>query len=113
MNVVASNRFYGDQRREVRRRVHYPAFVERGDGRPPLDCTILDISALGARLSVSANAKIPDRFTLLLSKIASGCRHCRVVWRSKLLIGVEFVAAPDAVVEPIPAEVLNTAELDC
>jgi PilZ domain-containing protein len=51
---------------------------------PPIACSISDISESGARLA------LPETFMLLLTANGGARRHCRVVWREGLMIGVEF-----------------------
>jgi hypothetical protein len=94
--------------------VHYPASINRGDGTL-LDCMIWDISAIGAKLTVATQDQIPDQFMLLLSKNGSGCRWCRVIWRSRLEIGVQFAAGPQArtTSTPTSGSTPDTIPLDC
>ncbi|MEJ0076931.1 MAG: PilZ domain-containing protein [Alphaproteobacteria bacterium] len=57
-------------------------------------CTMLDVSAGGARLKLNGDLTVPDQFTLLLSKIDGRLkRQCVVAWRKEKQIGVRFVAA--------------------
>jgi PilZ domain-containing protein len=50
-----------------------------------------DISQTGAQISLARNGDVPDVFTLYLSESGGAQRQCRVVWRSSLAIGVEFI----------------------
>jgi PilZ domain len=80
---------FADRFRELRRsprfEVHYPAHLMTGDTSPPIRCTISDISADGARLSLPTGVWLPEEMTLLFR------RRCRVVRRMDGQIGVEFV----------------------
>jgi hypothetical protein len=78
-------------RRKARRQFNYNARILTGGSRP-LPCLIADISASGARLLLDGEEDIPDRFVLLLTPAGGARRHCRVVWRRELTIGVEFLA---------------------
>jgi hypothetical protein len=61
-------------------------------------CTMLDVSAGGARLKLNGDLTIPDQFTLFLSKIDRRLkRDCVVAWRKDKQVGVRFVTASDAV----------------
>jgi len=60
----------------------------------PIACSLADVSALGARLSVDRPAMLPDEFMLVLRKDLR--RWCRIKWRSETEVGVEFIAMPDA-----------------
>src|ERR1700712_4122618 len=75
-----------DDRRKAPRRVYIVtrmkvAGVERA-------CTILDISASGARVAVQAPKDLPDH---VLIRVRGLMRECRVIWRSDCEIGVEFL----------------------
>ena len=57
-------------------------------------CTMLDVSAGGARLKLGADLAVPDHFTLLLSKIDGRLkRRCVVAWRKDKQVGIRFVIA--------------------
>ena len=58
-------------------------------GYKAIDCKVRNISAKGARLEVESTLGIPDTFRLEIVSTHS-LRQCRVVWRKKTLIGVEF-----------------------
>lgn len=57
--------------------------------REPFTCRVSDLSETGARLSLHDSAALPDFFTLRLAAPERE-RECRVVWRSRNLIGVKF-----------------------
>jgi hypothetical protein len=66
--------------------------LDMGDGSASMACEILDISEGGARLRplMCAPNMLPDRFVLLLSTCGKVRRDCRVAWRSKVDLGVQF-----------------------
>ncbi len=70
--------------------------LDVGDGSASTACEILDISEGGARLRplMCAPDLLPDRFTLLLSACGRVRRTCRVAWRSKSDLGVQFSSTP-------------------
>ena len=54
-----------------------------------VDCTVRNLSTLGALLLVRSLAGIPEKFDLVLE--TSGEHHgCRVAWRGSDRLGVEF-----------------------
>jgi hypothetical protein len=53
-----------------------------------IDCTVLDLSELGACLKVQSPIGIPDTFDLVLDN--APVRSCRVTWRKATQIGVAF-----------------------
>ena len=81
MSQFRSNIPSAESRKAPRQRVHHPAMVNRDDGTPLLNCMIWDVSALGAKLTVAADERIPDQFMLLFHR-GGGSRWCRVIWRT-------------------------------
>lgn len=79
-------------RRFDRRAFERLGALDCGDGSASRACEILDISQGGARLRplLCAPDLLPDRFTLLLSSCGKVRRTCRVAWRSKTDLGVQF-----------------------
>jgi PilZ domain len=63
------------------------------DGKALGACHLCDVSASGARLSITPRVlgKLPEEFILVLAKRAKVHRRCRVVWRGQDEIGVRFV----------------------
>jgi hypothetical protein len=77
-------------RQHVRRTVFLPAKFDAGDGMALRDCTVVDISDGGARLTVADPITVPNEFILFLSPRGFPLRRCRVVWRTANQMGVEF-----------------------
>ena len=63
----------------------------RSVGEQLRECTVWDESETGARIIVDAPESIPDIFHIYMTLDFSSRRRCRVVWRSKTQIGVEFL----------------------
>ena len=57
--------------------------------RESMTCTVRNISATGAALEGANLAKTPDHFVLVM-EMESAARSCKVVWRNKTQIGVQF-----------------------
>ena len=114
-----------EKRKNLRRSITYPAFIDLGDGSPAIECTLCDASQEGAQLAVADPDSVPDEFILALSSDGAARRRCRVAWRTEDQVGVEFLkdlkksAAPmrtpamrsqrsassaDASVQPTPAD---------
>jgi PilZ domain len=53
---------------------------------------MIDVSRLGARLSVTSAENIPDEIVLVLSPNGEVKRRCFVVWRSAAEVGVRFMS---------------------
>jgi hypothetical protein len=79
-----------EKRKNLRRTITYPAFIDLGDGLT-IECTLCDASQQGALLAVAEPDSVPDQFILALSSGGAARRHCRVAWRTKDQVGVEFV----------------------
>lgn len=80
------------KRRFDRRTFERVAALDLGDGSASTTCEVLDISQGGARLRplMCMPKSLPEKFTLLLSSCGRVRRNCRVIWRSKLEVGVQF-----------------------
>jgi len=57
--------------------------------RENITCTVRNISATGTALEGANLAKTPDRFVLVM-EMESAARPCKVIWRNKTQIGVQF-----------------------
>ena len=76
-----------EQRDKARRRVLKSGTIEFGSYT--IECTIRNLSDIGAALDVTSAVGIPDHFTLLLH--AERVRKsCRVAWRKEKRIAVKF-----------------------
>jgi hypothetical protein len=82
-----------ENRKSIRRVIRQPAMILNRDRSEFGLCTILDISATGAKLKAQDPANVPEEFVMLLSTNAQVHRRCKVTWRSETEIGVIFVVA--------------------
>jgi hypothetical protein len=80
-----------EKRKNFRRSISYPAFIDLGDGSPAIECTLCDASQEGALLAVAEPAGVPDEFILALSSDGAARRRCQVAWRTDNQVGVEFL----------------------
>ena len=91
-----------DKRSTPRLRSFLKGRVLFNGGQNSLDCLIRDISSTGARLEVSANVTLPDRFDLYLPHRDETCKvHSQ--WRRGSQLGVAFdhiESAPAAPPQP-------------
>jgi hypothetical protein len=77
-----------DERRSItRHRVLKAGTIEVGGGA--IDCTVRNLSNVGAALHVPSPVGIPDQFTLVIPSEALRFA-CRVVWRKAERIGIRF-----------------------
>ena len=97
----------GEKRRNPRRLVSYPAFIDLGDDRPAVKCALCDASQEGAQLAVANPDALPDEFILALSWDGAARRHCRVTWRAEDSIGVQFLKDAKKGVRAVRAPVVR------
>jgi hypothetical protein len=76
-----------DHRRVARQRIFKGARIAFGGGAT-IDCTVRDISAVGARMTVASPIGIPETFDLVID--GAPVRHCQIVWKKTDQIGVKF-----------------------
>ncbi len=75
------------KRAAVRRNIHKAGSIIVGSHA--VICTVHNLSATGAALSVKRPSDLPDAFVLIL-EMEHRRRPCRVVWRRGNQIGVTF-----------------------
>jgi hypothetical protein len=81
-----------EHRKAQRRQISHPALILRPDGSAVGTCTLLDVSASGARLKMESVPGVPAEVTLVLSRFYAPIqRKCLVVWRKDHQLGVRFV----------------------
>jgi hypothetical protein len=98
-----------ETRSNRRRAVTYPAYIDVGDGSPARQCTLCDASQHGALLEVAEPHTLPNQFTLALSVDGAARRKCRVAWRTKAQIGVEFLKDDKKNLRPIVPPLVTIA----
>lgn len=81
-----------NQQRNCRVRINIEHAKAVGKDGPPIDCTVLDLSDLGAQIVVSPEQKLPAQFTLILSPTGAPVRRCRLMWQRSGNAGVLFDA---------------------
>ena len=82
-------------RRESRKEVGRKAWLDIGSGRPLLVCTLVDISASGAKLALDDATEVPSTFDLRLTRDGKSNFSCRIVWRNTDALGIAFAKAVD------------------
>jgi len=78
-----------ESRLETRKRVLMAGLVVRDDGGEAFGCTVLDVSASGARVRVAADRMVPQHFHLVIVRNRTA-HKARVMWRRQQLSGVRF-----------------------
>jgi hypothetical protein len=87
-----------------RQRVLKSAKLIFNNNQAVFDCSVKDMSATGAKLSVKNSVSIPDDVRFMLTQ-ENTIRDAKVVWRRGDLIGVHFLS--DAVRAPARKFVTN------
>jgi len=77
-----------ERRAAPRRRVLKGARIVVNDGFSTFDCTVRNLSDLGANLRVASIVGIPDSFRLVMRD--GQTFECRAVWKRETEIGVAF-----------------------
>jgi len=85
--ATATSGTAGDKRRATRRNVARAARISFA--RRSMTCIVRNLSATGAAVEAANLAAIPDSFRMVL-EMESTERSCRVVWRRKSRIGIQF-----------------------
>jgi len=67
------------------------AWVMLDGGFAKRNCTILDLSAGGARLQLAEAGPIGNHLSLAITRDVRKATRCRVVWRKASVVGVEFI----------------------
>ena len=78
-------------KRDVRRSVQQTGWVTLEGGFAARECVVHDLSATGAKLTVSDSSVLAGKVRLAFSRDASKSRKCQVVWRRGHSFGVKFV----------------------
>lgn len=99
-----------DKRSTPRLRSFLKGRVVFNGGQNSLECLIRDISSTGARLEVSANVTLPDRFDLYLPHRDETCKvHSQ--WRRGSQLGIAFDHIESApAVPPQPQDVASRVQ---
>lgn len=78
----------GEERRVVgRQKSVADVWADPGGMEPAIPCRLLDISLIGAKLSLDAGVQLPDSFILHAGGVKT---MARVIWRRQNMLGVEF-----------------------
>ena len=74
---------------EARKRVLMAGLVVQDDGADTFGCTVLDVSATGARVRVAQDRVIPSDFHLVIVRDRR-LHKAHVMWRRQQLAGVRY-----------------------
>jgi hypothetical protein len=77
-----------EQRHASRQRVYKAGQIDLRGGA--IDCTVRNLSALGAALDVASPIGIPEYFALIIPS-DNLRKECKVMWRRETRLGVSFI----------------------
>jgi hypothetical protein len=83
-----------ERRRIQRTQTSKSARIMCEDRALVIDCTIRDLTNLGAGLDVASSLALPESFDLVFGSIHAR-RPCRVMWRTETRLGVSFEGRAD------------------
>jgi PilZ domain len=79
-----------DERRHIpRTRTLKSARIVFNHSSSVIDCTVRNLTNIGACLHVPDSLGVPESFDLMFDS-AHVRRHCRVIWRTDTKLGVSF-----------------------
>jgi CheY-like chemotaxis protein len=90
--VAGSFRNPSELRRKARRQLQCTGWILLDKQIPPTRCTIADLSSLGTCIVLQSEQDLPNDFILLLTENGSAWFNCRLVWRTRLKVGIEFTS---------------------
>ncbi len=101
-----------EERRVQRERTFLPARISFGEsGALSTQCTVTQLSPIGAKLNVPASVTVPDRFDLSIPQRGAIYR-ARLVWRRGDQAGVEFEAPEQEAAPTVEALQARVRELE-
>jgi len=88
-----------ERRHDARERTFLQARLIFGHGALSTPCTVTQLSATGARLTLPEGVTLPDHFELAIPQRGIHCQ-ARIIWRRDAQAGVAFAAEGEASLAP-------------
>ena len=82
-----------DHRIALRERIFLQAHISYSNGAISTTCTVMQISATGARLNLAGTVTLPEIFDISIPQKGIACR-AQIVWREPTRAGIRFLAGP-------------------
>jgi hypothetical protein len=79
------------KKRDTRKSVRQSGWITLDGGFATRPCTVLDLSATGARIEIDDPRTAAAGFRLAFSRDARSGHQCKVIWRRGKTLGVKFV----------------------
>jgi len=81
-----------EKKRQSRKSVRQSAWIILDGGFARRPCTVIDLSATGAKIDLNDTSAASAGFQLTFSPHARTGRRCQAVWRNGTTLGVRFIA---------------------
>jgi hypothetical protein len=78
-----------EARRSKRARTFLQARISYGDGAISTECTVNQLSDIGARINIAGSIALPDMFDIFIPQKGTS-RRAKLVWRKDDQVGVDF-----------------------
>jgi len=85
----------GGDRRAPRERAFLAARISYSNGAMSTSCTVLQLSATGAKIGVAGTVNLPDVFQIAIAQKSIDCR-AKLVWRRGDVAAVAFLPSEPA-----------------
>jgi hypothetical protein len=85
----------GETRRAPRVRTFLQARISYGDGALSIECTVNQLSDVGARVNLVHTFALPDTFDIAIPQ-RDIARRAKLVWRKDDQVGIEFLDGEDS-----------------
>jgi hypothetical protein len=92
MVVIGSHRARAEIGKKSTNLLFHPAVIDAEDRSPLRQCSIYDVSDIGARIMLSTDCDVPDEFTLVLTTHGKTRRRCLILWREGDQLSVLFLS---------------------
>ena len=92
MEVLASQQKLAERRPNRRQRVLLSGLVAYAHGAHCFNCSIRNLNAVGARVSIPKRHAVPSKF-FLINLHAQVAYECRLIWNDGVEAGVAFLNA--------------------
>ncbi len=79
-----------EARRSKRTRTFLHARISYGDGAISTECTVNQLSDIGARINIASSVALPDIFEMEIPQKGISCR-AKLIWRKDDQAGVDFL----------------------
>jgi hypothetical protein len=71
---------------------NHPCWIRSADARGLTECRLTNISKSGATILLDDNISVSENFVVYFVQSGAIGRNCRIVWRKKGAIGLQFMS---------------------